>query len=254
MNFISILLSNFGMITELAYLAIVFKVVGSLQGIIGIPINKLTGVLFANAFKRNDKNMMDMVYNFVARYYLLSFGFTVSMIFFSGDVIITTLYQINIVNSVFQIYLISIFVHMITSIDNWIVSIYEHYMVFFAENLLSIVILILGYFMFVKDWGIIAVVICIFIARLIHNLIAMIFVKRKYNCILYPRKMLFSVIFSMLLSIIITFKFSKDIIITSLVSIISFTISFLLLYRFDKTDKKMFTLITELLSKKQAQS
>jgi len=254
MNFISILLSNFGMINELAYLAIVFKIVGSLQGIIGIPINKLTGVLFANAFKRNDKNMMNMVYNFVARYYLISFGFTVSMIFFSGDMIIAKLYQINIVNTVFEIYLISIFIHMITSIDNWIVSIYEHYTIFFTENLLSIVILIFGYFMFVKNWGIIAVVICIFIARLIHNLIAMIFVKRKYNCILYPHKMFFPVIFSIILSIIITFKFSKDIIIASLISSISFTISFLLLYKFDKTDKKMFNLIVEFFPKKQAQS
>jgi len=225
------------MITELAYLAIVFKVVGSLQGIIGIPINKLTGVLFANAFKRNDEVMMNKIYNYVTRYYLFSYGLLLCTLFFSGNYLISSIYHIETIKYAFPFYLLYIFTITITSTDNWLTSINEHYKVVLFQNIITIPIMIFIYSNYVKIYGIIAIISAIFSGYMIYNIISMLYTKVNYKKINYPVKFLFAVLISLLFSLTIA-SINNNIILSSSLPFISYLVFFFYLYRIDEIDKE----------------
>jgi O-antigen/teichoic acid export membrane protein len=244
--FLSIILNYFNMLNELAYLAIIFKITSIVANIYGIPINNVTGVMFINAFKRKDDNMMNKIYGLIIKYNTLMYSLAFVGLFYFLSEFILLVYQVNIDKYILNIFLLNMLIAPIIGVSNHITSFNEHYKVVYVSSFLSIIIFQFILWNFLEEYGLILIAYGLLMNTFIYAGIGLIYVSLKYKNIKIPFYFLKIVLISILLSLLVGY-FISNYIVALLVSVILFIGTFYLFYKITDEEKK---LLYEFLPKK----
>lgn len=236
--FLSLVLNYFKLYDELAYLAIILKIITIIQNVYGIPINKVSGVMFSTAFKDKNYEMMNKLYNLILKYnaFLYSLAF-VGLFYFLKD-FIELVYLMNINILVLNLLLFNMITGPVLGVSNFITQLNNHYFITIVSSLVAIVVFQLILWVYVSDYGLYAIAIAMILNTLIYSGIGMIYVSRKYEMIHIPFDFLKVLVIAMTITLTVGY-FIENYILSLIFNVVLFLVLFYLLYKVKEEEKKL---------------
>ncbi len=235
--FLSLVLNYYKLYDELAYLAVILKISSIIGNIYGIPINKVSGVMFINAFKENNYELMNKVYNLILKYNTLLYAMAVvGLSYFLTD-FIKIVYLINIDSLVVNLFILNIFLSATLGVSNFITTLNEHYKIVFITSSFAIVVFQSILWFFLLDFGLYAIAIAMIVNTLIYSGFGVIYVVKEYESIKIPYYFIKVVIISVLITLSLGY-FIENYILSLVFNVSLFLICFYVLYEV-KNDEKV---------------
>lgn len=236
--FLSLVLNYYKLYDELAYLAVILKIMMMVQSVYGIPINKVSGVMFSTAFKDKNYEMMNKLYNLILKYnaFLYSLAF-VGLFYFLKD-FIEFVYLMNVDTIILNLFVINILLSATLGVSNFITTLNEHYKMVFMTSILSIIVFQLFLWVYVIDYGLYAISIAMILNTLIYSGIGVIYVSKKYEMIHIPFDFIRVLIISMIVTLGIGY-FIENYILSLVFNVVLFLVLFYLLYKVKEEEKKL---------------
>lgn len=193
--FLSLVLNHFSMYAELVSLAIIYKVLSMISTVYNIPINGVGGVLFLEAFKKNDLDLANKVYQVIVKYLTFFYSFTLIALMYSLPEILEFAYNVTIDPLILNIFLINMLFTGIFIPSNWIITCKEHYKVIYISSIIATSIFLLILLVYVKEYGLWAVAWAAFSNSILYGGIGAAFVFIRHKEIIFP-KFFFGMVFS----------------------------------------------------------
>lgn len=236
--FLSLVLNYYKLYDELAYLAVILKIVTIIQNIYGIPINKVSGVMFSTAFKDKNYEMMNKLYNLILKYnaFLYSLAF-VGLFYFLKD-FIELVYLMNINILILNLLLFNMIIGPILGVSNFITQLNNHYFITIVSSLVAIVVFQLILWVYIFDYGLYAIALAMILNTLIYSGIGMIYVAKKYKMIHVPFDFLRVLVVAMLVTLSCGY-FVENYILSLIFNVILFLVVFYFLYKVKDDEKKL---------------
>lgn len=236
--FLSLVLNYFELYDELAYLAVILKIMTIIQNIYGIPINKVSGVMFSTAFKDKNYEMMNKLYNMIFKYNVFLYSVSFIGLFYFLDDFIKFVYLINVDVIVLNLFVINILLTASLGVSNFITTLNEHYKIVFITSILSIIVFQYLLWVYIPEYGLYAIAIAMILNNLIYSGIGMIYVAKKYKMIHIPFDFIRVLLISILLTLFIGY-FIENYIFSLVFNVVLFLILFYLLYNVKDDEKKL---------------
>jgi O-antigen/teichoic acid export membrane protein len=232
--FIAIVLNKFDLKEELVYIAIFLKIISSITIIIGIPVGKVTGVLFSNAFKNKDQKLMNIIYQSVVKYYLFIFLFFFIGLYHSSEYIINFIYQMKIDNDFLTLLFITI-LSSILGVANWMIQINEHYKLTYYSSLSAMVLINLSFWYLVPLYGLNGIYVGLLLNYIIYSGSSFVYIQLKYKYVSFPMVYMLKVLVSLFGSVLLGYIASNEIM-SSIISMLTFVILFYITLKLDDND------------------
>lgn len=236
--FLSLVLNYFKLYDELAYLAVILKIMTIVQNIYGIPINKVSGVMFSTAFKDKNYEMMNKLYNLILKYnaFLYSVAFVGLFYFLSG--FIEFVYLMKVDTIILNLFLINIFLSATLGVSNFITTLNEHYKTVFITSILSIIVFQSILWLYVLEYSLYAIAIAMILNTLIYSGIGMIYVEKKYEMIHIPFDFLGVLVIAMIVTLCVGY-FVENYIFSLIFNVVLFLSLFYFMYDVKDDERKL---------------
>ncbi|MCT7492524.1 lipopolysaccharide biosynthesis protein [Aliarcobacter cryaerophilus] len=236
--FLSLVLNYFKLYDELAYLAVILKIVTIIQNIYGIPINKVSGVMFSTAFKDKNYEMMNKLYNLILKYNAFLYSLAFAGLFYFLKDFIEFVYLIKMDVIVLNLFVINILLSAILGVSNFITTLNEHYKIVFITSITSIIVFQIILWTYVSYYGLYAIALAMILNTLIYSGVGMIYVAKKYKMIHIPFDFLRVLVVAMLVTLSCGY-FVENYILSLIFNVILFLVVFYFLYKVKDDEKKL---------------
>lgn len=214
--FLSLVLNHFSMYTELVSLSIIYKVITMISTVYNIPINGVGGVLFIEAFKKNDFHFANKVYQLIVKYLTFFYALTVVALLHSLHGILQFAYNVTIDSLILTIFLFNMLFTGIFIPSNWIITTKEHYKIIYLSSVVSTGIFQLILWTYVKDYGLWTVACATLGNSILYGGIGAIFVFIKHHEILFPKSFFITVLVAIGVSAIVGYSISSSMLATGM--------------------------------------
>lgn len=214
LSFLSLILNHFSMYAELVSLSIIYKVIAMISTVYNIPINGVGGVLFIEAFKKNDFSFANKVYQLIVKYLTFFYSLTVVTLLYSLHGILQFAYNVTVDSTILSIFLYSMFFTGIFIPSNWIITAKEHYKTIYVASVISIAFFQLILWLYVKEYGLWAVAWATLSNSILYGIIGAIFVLRQHREILFPKSFFTTILLAMGVSSIVGYSISSNVLAT----------------------------------------
>lgn len=234
--FLSLVLNYYNLYEEIAYLAVILKIIGIIGDVYGIPTNKIFGVLFIKAFKNKDYSMMNKVYNLLLKYNLFFYTLAFTGLFYFLKSFISFVYLINVDFIVLNLFVLNILLSASLGVSNFITTFNEHYKIVFITSIASIIVFQIFLWLYVTEYGLYTIAIAMILNTLIYSGTGAIYVSQKYKMIKIPIDFIKSIIICMIITLFIGY-FIANYILSLLFNVIFFLLLFYYIYKIKEEEK-----------------
>lgn len=236
--FLSLVLNYFNLYNELAYLAVILRIIGIISNVYGIPINKVSGVLFSNAFNEKNYFLMNKLYNLILKYNTFFYSLAFVGLFYFLNGFIEVVYLIKVDTLLLNLFILNILLSAILGVSNFITIFNEHYNIVFITSIISIIVFQYILWFFINDFGLYSIAFAMLLNTLIYSGIGMVYVAKRYSMIKIPLKFLGVVCFSSIIVICAGYVIDNYIV-SLLINVILFLALFYICYKPSELDKKV---------------
>lgn len=212
--FLSLVFNHFSMYAELVSLSIIYKVIAMISTVYNIPINGVGGVLFIEAFKKNDFSFANKVYQLIVKYLTFFYALTVVTLLYSLHGILQFAYNVTVDSTILSIFLYSMLFTGIFIPSNWIITAKEHFKIIYVSSIISIAFFQLILWLYVKEHGLWAVAWAALSNSILYGGIGAVFVFRQHREILFPKSFFTTVLVAMVVSSIVGYSISSIVLAT----------------------------------------
>lgn len=185
--FLSLVLNHFSMYTELVSLSIIYKVLNMVSTVYNIPITGVGGVLFLKAFKNNNLDFANKIYQVIVKYLTFFYALTVIAFMFSLHDLLQLVYKVTIDPLIVNIFLFNMLFTGIFIPSNWIITSKESYKVIYISSIVSTTIFQMILWLYVKDYGLSAIAWATLGNSILYGGIGLAFVLSQHHEISFPK-------------------------------------------------------------------